>query len=93
MADIERIYTIPLKGGRLVPRTKRAPWAINQVKKFVSRHFKEHSRIWIDPDLNKYLWERGKKRIPPRVRVRVIMFDEDNLVEVSLAGKEEGEEE
>ncbi len=39
--------------------------------------------IWIDPPVNKAIWNRGREKIPSKIRVRAIKF-EDDLVEVSL---------
>jgi large subunit ribosomal protein L31e len=48
----ERIYTIPLRAVKKVPRTKRAPHAMKVVKKFVTRHMKpfydEHDMVITD---------------------------------------------
>ncbi len=41
MPDMEkRIYTIPLKKAKRVPRTKRAPVAMRELKAFVTKHMK-----------------------------------------------------
>ncbi|HID26174.1 MAG TPA: hypothetical protein EYP23_06935 [Thermoplasmata archaeon] len=39
--------------------------------------------IWIDESVNHALWARGKYKIPSRIRVRAVKFD-DGAVEVSL---------
>ncbi|MCD6461200.1 MAG: 50S ribosomal protein L31e [Thermoplasmata archaeon] len=87
MAEDERIYTVSLRGARTIPSTKRAQWAMTKIKEFVASHVKDHDRIWIDPEINKKLWARGKKKAPSSVRIRVIRF-EDDLVEVSLPEEE-----
>ena len=38
--EIERIYTVPLKKAKRVPRTKRAPTAVRELKAFVTKHMK-----------------------------------------------------
>lgn len=84
MAEIERVYTIPLRISAHVPRTKRARHAVTQIKDFIIAHMKaEKENIWIDPQLTQLIWARGIQNPPTKVRVRVIKF-EDNLVEVSL---------
>ena len=84
MADVERIYTIPLKFTKTVPRTKRAKHAISQIKKFVVAHMDaELDNMWMDPQVSKIIWERGIQKPPSSVRVRVTKF-EDDFVEISL---------
>lgn len=81
----EIIYTIPLRVVKNVPRTKRAPRAIKEVKKFISRHMKTPLEdIWIDQPLNEAIWARGIQKPPSRIKVMAIKFKEDGLVEVSL---------
>ena len=85
MEENERIYIIPLRKTKAVSRTKRAPHAIQQIRKYVARHMKtEEDKIWIDPPVNEALWNRGRERPPTKIRVRAIKFEEDELVEVSL---------
>ena len=38
--EIERIYTVPLKRAKRVPRTKRAPTAVRELKAFITKHMK-----------------------------------------------------
>lgn len=39
--ELERVYTIPLTVTKRVPRTKRAPRAIKEIKEFVRKHMME----------------------------------------------------
>lgn len=81
----ERMYTIPLRIVKRVPRTKRAPRAIKEVRYFVSKHMKTPLEdVWIDKPLNEAIWKRGIQKPPSKIRVQVIKFKEDGLVEVSL---------
>ena len=76
--------TIPLRVVRTVPRTQRAPRAIKAIREHVVQHMKAKTEdVWIDPQINEQLWQRGIEKPPHRIRVRVIKF-EDELVEVSL---------
>jgi len=85
MPDIERIYTIPLRDVKELPRTKRAPRAIAVVKKFISRHMKtEESDVWIDTAVNEAIWTRGREKPPNKIRVKAVKFEDQNIVEVSL---------
>ena len=84
MAEEERIYTIPLRLEKSVPRTSRAPHAIKTIRKYVSRHMKvEADEIWMDPELSERIWQRGIQKPPSKIKVKAIKF-EDGLVEVSL---------
>lgn len=81
----ERVYTIPLrKEIQKVPRTKRAPEAIKEIKTYISRHMEAaEPDVWIDPILSEHVWSNGREKPPGKVRVRAIKF-EDGIVEVSL---------
>ncbi|MFH1450403.1 MAG: 50S ribosomal protein L31e [archaeon] len=62
-----RVFTVPLRGCR--PRTKKTRKAVAQLKTFILKHTKQEAVI--DPALNEYLWSRGRKKPPARVRVSV----------------------
>ena len=74
----------------------RAPRAVNEVRKFAKKVMGT-SDVRVDQKLNKYLWSKGIKNVPYRVRVRIARKrndDEDakeklyslcSLVEVSFA--------
>ena len=83
--ELEREYTIPLRASRHQPsRRRRAGHALLTVKRFVVRHMKgKPENVWIDPRLNEEIWERGVQKIPSKVRVKAIRF-EDGLIEVDL---------
>ena len=85
MAELERIYTIPLREAHLkAPRPKRANRAVKEIKKFLARHMKsEEEKVWIDNPVNEAIWARGIQKPPRRIRVKAIRFD-DGVVEVSL---------
>lgn len=90
---MERVFTIPLTVTKIVPKTKRAPRAIKEIKEYVRRHMmektsgeddeKDKKEIWLDYRLNELIWSRGIEHPPSRVRVKAIRF-EDGLIEVSL---------
>lgn len=80
----ELILNIPLKKTKLVPRSKKAKRAINEIREYVVRHLKADEKdIWIDNRLNERIWSRGIQKPPSKIRVKAIKF-EDGLVEVSL---------
>lgn len=89
--ELERVFTIPLKVTKQVPRTKRAPRAIKEIKDYVRQHMTDKSSdkeeqqkdVWIDYRLNELLWKKGIENPPSKVRVKAIRF-EDGLIEVSL---------
>ena len=92
--EIERVYTIPLTITRKVPKTKRAPRAIKEIKAFIEQHMAEDvpvddeekgekKGVWLDSKLNEMIWSRGIEKPPRKIRVKAIRF-EDGLIEVSL---------
>lgn len=96
--ELERVYTIPLTVTKIVPKTKRAPRAIKEIREFVKRHMMEEpstddkdkeppKEVWVDHKLNEMIWSRGIERPPAKIRVKAIRF-EDGLIEVSLPDEE-----
>ena len=90
--EVEMVFTIPLTVTRQVPRTKRAPRAIKEIKDYVRQHLTDKTMskeeipekdVWVDYRLNEHLWSRGIENPPSKVRVKAIRF-EDGLIEVSL---------
>ena len=80
----ERIYTIPLRKTINVSRTKRTPYAVRTIKRFVAKHMKSDiSTIWIDPPVNEKLWSSGIESPPSKIRLRAKRVEED-LIEVTL---------
>ena len=72
MAEWERLYTIHLRDGFIrAPRYKRAKKAVNYLREFVQRHAKTE-KVSISRKVNEYIWSRGIKNPPPRVRVVVV---------------------
>jgi large subunit ribosomal protein L31e len=79
---MERVYVIPLRKVKNVPRTIRSPRAIRYVKEFIKRHMKTDD-IKIDASVNEKIWERGIQKIPPKIKVKAVK-DEDGSVAVTL---------
>jgi large subunit ribosomal protein L31e len=48
---MERVYTIPLRDVKKVPRTKRSPRATRYVRDFIQRHMKSED-VKIDASVN-----------------------------------------
>ena len=81
--EIERIYVIPLKKYGF-KSSKAAPTAVKRVKGFLTKHMKvEEEKIWIDASLNDALWSHGKFKMPSKIRVKAVKFD-DGVVEAYL---------
>ncbi len=80
----ERLYTIPLRITRYVPRWKRTPRAVRFVREFITRHMKPDNVI-IMPEVNEALWARSIKKPPSRIRVRAVK-NADGDVKLYLAG-------
>lgn len=82
--ELERIFTIPLRATKKVPKPKRANHAVTSIKKYIAKHMKgDLSNVWIDEPVNRKLWSRGRENPPSRIRVKAVKF-EDNLIEVTL---------
>ena len=79
----ERIYIIPLREVKRVPRQHRARRAVKLVREYLEKHMKS-DEVKLDLKLNRKLWERGAKHPPSKIRVRAVKQD-DGSVEASLA--------
>lgn len=84
---IEREYVIPLREKcRVVPRYKKTNKAVKTIKEFLVRHMKVYDRdlnkIKLDTYLNEFLWGRGIKNPPHKVKVKAIK--EGEIVRVEL---------
>ena len=81
--EIERIYVIPLRKTGF-KSSKSAPTAVKRVRSYLTRHMKvEKEKIWIDDSLNNALWSQGKYKMPGKIRVKAVKFD-DGVVEAYL---------
>ena len=91
LVGIEREYIIPLREKcRVVPRYKKTPKAIRTVKEFLVKHMKIYDKdlrkIKIDGYLNEYLWFRGIRSPPHKIKVKAIkeITDGKESVKVEL---------
>jgi len=90
---IEREYIIPLREKcRVVPRYKKTNKAVKTIKEFLARHMKIRDRdlnkIKIDKYLNEFLWFRGIKNPPSKIKVKVIKEtdkDKKEIIKAELA--------
>jgi len=86
-SKIVREYIIPLREkSRVVPRYKKTPKAIKTIKEFVARHMKVENRdlnkVKIDKDLNQFMWARGIRKHPHKIKVKVTKEGENIKVEL-----------
>ena len=79
---MERIYTIPLRDVKRVPRTNRSPKAMRYIREFIQKHMKVEDVV-IATEVNEKIWERGREKIPSKIKVKAV--EEDGTVEVLLA--------
>ena len=85
---IEREYIIPLREKcRPAPRYKKTNKAIKSIKEFLARHMKIRDRdlnkIKLDKYVNEFVWSRGIKHPPSKIKVKAIK--EGDIVKVELA--------
>ncbi len=81
MADREIIYVIPLRDAWNATYKTRSKRAINIIKDFAKRHMKSEN-VKIGENLNKKIWENGRKNPPRRVKVRMVNQDDSTWVEL-----------
>ncbi|XGW21300.1 hypothetical protein V3C99_004337 [Haemonchus contortus] len=68
---VTREYTIHMhKRIKGVGSKKRAPRAIDEIRKFAKQQMNTED-VRIDTRLNKYVWSKGIKNVPFRIRVRL----------------------
>ncbi len=87
MANLERIYTIPLGDAYLRVRNKRAKRAIAFVRAFALRHMKALA-VSISQGTNSLVFRDGMQKPPRRIKVRIVKADDGNA-KVWLIGEEE----
>jgi len=82
----ERVYVVPLRKAKHVPRRKRAPRAVTELRNFLQRHTKVDNVI-IGQSLNEKVWSRGIQKPPPRIRVKATKYveEEEEFIIAELA--------
>jgi large subunit ribosomal protein L31e len=73
--NMEREYTIPLRGKfKHVARYKKTPRAVKEVKKHLARHMRIYDRdldkIRLSKFVNEFIWARGIKNPPHKIKVK-----------------------
>lgn len=94
-SELEREYTIPLRSQvNKVPTYKRANKAIRTIKEFLVRHMKIRDRdldkVKIDRYLNEFIWYRGIKKPPAKIKVKVTRDGEFVRAELAEIGEKYG---
>jgi large subunit ribosomal protein L31e len=79
----ERIYIIPLREARRMPRWKRSNGAIKDIRNYLAKHMKSED-VKIDRSINERVWSRGAEKPPSKIRVRAMKM-EDGQVQAELA--------
>ncbi len=90
---LEREYVIPLRiKWKRVPRYKKANRAVKAIKEFLVQHMKIRDRdlnkIKVDKFLNEFVWFRGIKNPPAKIKVKAIKEGEIVRVELSELPKD-----
>jgi len=98
----EKIYIIPLRKEWLkVPRWKRSRKAVRAVREYLIKHMKSED-VKLGKYLNEFIWKRGMKKPPGKIKVKVSkdgdvvraeLFDApENLLEKDSAKEEKKED-
>jgi len=91
MAELERVYTIPLGKAYDYIRTKRARRAVKMVRAFLARHMKaDESDVSISEGINSAIWKRGIQKPPRKLKVKVTK-DKGKVTAVLIGELEEKE--
>ncbi|MGC9072023.1 MAG: 50S ribosomal protein L31e [Acidilobus sp.] len=82
------VYVVNLSRVYYGRSTNRAKRAVDLLKEFVARHSKvPHDSVVVLNEVNNYIWSRGIRRPPRRVKVLVTVISEEGATKaiVSLA--------
>ena len=87
LKKLEKEYVIPLRNKfKHVARYKKTPRAIKEIKKHLARHMKIYDRnldnIKLSKFVNEYIWARGIKNPPHKIKVKAIK--QGQIVRVEL---------
>jgi ribosomal protein L31E len=87
MANLERIYTIPLGDAYMRVRNKRGKRAVAFARAFALRHMKAAS-VKVSEGVNSLILRDGIQKPPRRIKVRIVKGD-DGVAKIWLIGEEE----
>lgn len=76
---MERIYAIPLRDVKKVPKGKRTVKMVRFIKGFLKKHMKGKA-VLIDEALNERIWEYGIRNIPPNIKVKAEKLEDGNVI-------------
>jgi large subunit ribosomal protein L31e len=84
---LEREYVIPLRmKWKRVPRYKKTNRAVKAIKEFLVQHMKIRDRdldkIKVDKFLNEFMWSRGIRNPPAKIKVKAIKEGDEVRVEL-----------
>ena len=89
MANLERVYTIPLKKVFLKRHVRRGKYAMDELRTFAMRHMKG-AEVKIGTGLSRFILAHGIKHPPRFVKVTAIK-DEAGVVRLNLFGERPAE--
>jgi len=73
MAELERIYTIPLGRAYDLTRVRRARTAVKMIRSFLARHMKAgEDDVRVSMGINELVWARGIQKPPRKVKIRAV---------------------
>lgn len=86
---LEREYIINVREEiSKVPRYRKTEKAVTAVREFLIRHMKvydkDKNKIKLSKWLNEYLWKRGIRNPPTKIKIRAVKFS-DGIIEAELA--------
>ncbi|KAI5180232.1 large subunit ribosomal protein L31e [Nematocida sp. AWRm80] len=74
IADENKVIVFTVNLWRLVKNCSQVRWAdcaVRNLKKEVQKQYGPGLQVKMDMGLNKAIWIRGKKKLPPKIRVEV----------------------
>lgn len=72
---LERVYIIPLKADVIKTACyRRSNKAVRLIREFIVKHVKS-SNVIIKKEVNEFVWARGAKNPPSKVKVKVVKDD------------------
>ncbi len=95
MAEKKKEMYFSIRMGILIkakyPAKKRAARAVKYIKGFVRKHAKldDEYEVKVRPELNELIWKRGAGNPPGRVRVRVVIDEDEKVAVVWPSGEKE----
>ena len=78
----KKLYIIPLRNVKKTSRLRRAKRAVSDIKLFLRRHMKTEN-VKISRDLNEYLWSRGIRSPPGKIKIMALRSEEKVTAELA----------